>query len=296
MFNRLLARFPNARLVTPQTPTPEHMTAFFDEVTKETLWIPKKDLSSEVFDLLETLFPNQEPTFTSTAWNARSEEWRQALLENGAVPLEEQKVRFHFFYCEDQEALVPLQEGLSSLSDSVIGWSGSPSLLVVIEREGMWLPEDILSLQEAIESDFYIKVRSFHGLWWSVNNKLRHHFQREFKWASTFFPSRSAPQSIPELFPLFLWKELHDEQRQEWKLQLAPLLEDPTLLHTMFVYVKHNANASATAKELYMHRNSLLYRIEKFQEITGLGLQSIESSMLIYFAYMYILHEEDHSL
>jgi len=58
---------------------------------------------------------------------------------------------------------------------------------------------------------------------------------------------------------------------------LAPLVEyddghNTELVHTLEAFFAHNGNVSQTAKSLYLHRNSLLYRLERISEITGLDL------------------------
>jgi purine catabolism regulator len=45
------------------------------------------------------------------------------------------------------------------------------------------------------------------------------------------------------------------------------------LVHTLEVFFAANANASEAADRLFLHRNSLLYRLERIQELTGLDLK-----------------------
>ena len=44
------------------------------------------------------------------------------------------------------------------------------------------------------------------------------------------------------------------------------------LLHTLTVYIANNYNASQTAKELHLNRQSLLYRLERIEQFTGMSL------------------------
>jgi DNA-binding PucR family transcriptional regulator len=48
---------------------------------------------------------------------------------------------------------------------------------------------------------------------------------------------------------------------------------DSHLVRTLKVFFSSNANASETADELLLHRNSVLYRLARIQELTGLDLQ-----------------------
>ena len=45
------------------------------------------------------------------------------------------------------------------------------------------------------------------------------------------------------------------------------------LVRTLEVFFAANANASEAADRLFLHRNSLLYRLERIQELTGLDLK-----------------------
>ena len=45
------------------------------------------------------------------------------------------------------------------------------------------------------------------------------------------------------------------------------------LVRTLRVFFAANANASEAADRLYLHRNSLPYRLERVQDLTGLDLK-----------------------
>ncbi|MGF1471693.1 MAG: PucR family transcriptional regulator [Rubrobacteraceae bacterium] len=53
------------------------------------------------------------------------------------------------------------------------------------------------------------------------------------------------------------------------------------LIKTLSVYFETGANASETADRLFLHRNSLLYRLERIQELTGLDLREPEARLAL---------------
>jgi carbohydrate diacid regulator len=55
-----------------------------------------------------------------------------------------------------------------------------------------------------------------------------------------------------------------------------------TLSSTFMAYCKCNMNLSETARSLYIHRNSLIYRLEKIAELTTLDLSKFEHCLLLY--------------
>lgn len=58
----------------------------------------------------------------------------------------------------------------------------------------------------------------------------------------------------------------------------------PTLAQTFMAYCKCNMNMSETARILFLHRNSLVYRMEKISELTKLDISRFDHCMLLYFA------------
>lgn len=76
-----------------------------------------------------------------------------------------------------------------------------------------------------------------------------------------------------------------EELAQEAKKMLAPLLEDtsmgPVLLWTLQVYFEQNHNVSQTARALHIHRQTLLYRLEKIQQLLGISFHRHTDVLLL---------------
>ena len=65
---------------------------------------------------------------------------------------------------------------------------------------------------------------------------------------------------------------------------LAPLIEHDTqrtseLLPTLRVWLRNDARPSTTCDELFIHRNSLSYRLERIESILGIDLQSLDGKV-----------------
>lgn len=56
------------------------------------------------------------------------------------------------------------------------------------------------------------------------------------------------------------------------------------LIKTLTTWFKNNLLANETAKELFIHRNTLDYRLKRISDITKLNLLTIESKVLLYVA------------
>lgn len=53
------------------------------------------------------------------------------------------------------------------------------------------------------------------------------------------------------------------------------------LVKTLRVYFEADANASEAAGKLYLHRNSMNYRLERIQNITGLALADPKAKLAL---------------
>lgn len=53
------------------------------------------------------------------------------------------------------------------------------------------------------------------------------------------------------------------------------------LLRTLRVLFNANGNVSEAAELLYLHRNSLIYRLERVQELTGLNLKDPQARLVL---------------
>ena len=64
-------------------------------------------------------------------------------------------------------------------------------------------------------------------------------------------------------------------------------LDDETLM-TISKFFENNLNVSETARQLFVHRNTLVYRIEKIQKSTGLDLRNFEDALTFRIALMVV--------
>ncbi len=59
------------------------------------------------------------------------------------------------------------------------------------------------------------------------------------------------------------------------------------VLHTTLEFIKNNMNSSSTSKKLYMHRNTLNYRIDSFIELTQVNVRTFKGANAIYLLYKF---------
>jgi purine catabolism regulator len=77
----------------------------------------------------------------------------------------------------------------------------------------------------------------------------------------------------------------HSPELKSFQVEiLGPLLEydnGTELIRTLEAYFERNGNLKKTANALYIHRNTLIYRMERIQEITGLDLNNPETRLAL---------------
>ena len=70
----------------------------------------------------------------------------------------------------------------------------------------------------------------------------------------------------------------------------AKIFEDQSMMQTVEVYLASGMNISETARRLYMHRNTLMYRLNNIRKNTGLDLSKFADAVTFeLLRYLYII-------
>ena len=67
------------------------------------------------------------------------------------------------------------------------------------------------------------------------------------------------------------------------------LLKDEDMVNTAEEFLENSLNVSETSRNLYMHRNTLMYRLDKIERVTGLNLRKFSDAVT--FRLITILHK-----
>lgn len=72
---------------------------------------------------------------------------------------------------------------------------------------------------------------------------------------------------------------------------------DEEVLTTVYQFMENDLNLSETSRQLFVHRNTLVYRLEKLQKTIGLDIRKFEDAMtfkiaMMVFDYMKYLREK----
>lgn len=64
------------------------------------------------------------------------------------------------------------------------------------------------------------------------------------------------------------------------------LLQDDELMTAAEEFIKHSLNISETSRSMYVHRNTLIYRLDKIEKLTGLNIRDFNDAMTLRTAYL----------
>lgn len=86
-----------------------------------------------------------------------------------------------------------------------------------------------------------------------------------------------------DLTMLSLADGLSEDIRNRYMNEVVPYYKQlsPELKLTLMRFYEENLSLSRTAKKLFIHRNTLTYRIGKIQQITGLDIRKINEALLL---------------
>ena len=65
---------------------------------------------------------------------------------------------------------------------------------------------------------------------------------------------------------------------------------DEEMQVTIRLFFENNLNISETARQLYLHRNTLVYRLERFEKMVGLDIRRFDDAMTFQIAMMVLAH------
>ncbi|WP_416149161.1 PucR family transcriptional regulator [Salipaludibacillus sp. HK11] len=254
--------------------------------------LDKNKLSMEEIQLLITLFDEDNTQhFQGNRQDKIIHEW---LVEEKEVSKKEianvitTPIRLiHFSISSDvveQEEFSVALQGLFPASKSLV-WKSKTEGLIIQQIDTDFDDElSINSIIDTLTSDFFVKVSFYIGSPIPHTSEIFTRYQWEnhiYNKVKTSFP-RKAYFIEQDISIHYLLHSIPEENLTKILKMIAPVKDDKTLLHSVKMYLECNLNASLAAKKLYMHRNTLQYRVDKFIEKTSIDIKQFPNAVSVY--------------
>ena len=247
-------------------------------------WLLLEEASlSEREKQLVSLLTQQEQTISLNPWYSH-------LIEGkGQAPQTFKKIQLvycHLSYFQ-QENLSSWLDMMRTLFPNYLTTIqvGAQDYLFVLQQDKYNSVRSILSdTLEAVEYDFGLRLSIMLGQVWSQNThqSLSELIKAERELFKTWW--RQGHQGVQTFSQLYLWS-LGEKQvdLRIIKDYLRQLIQDQDQIQEIILSLWDNsAVLTKTAQQLYLHRNSLQYKIDKWAELTGLELKDLTDLTLCY--------------
>ena len=247
-------------------------------------WLLLEEASlSEREKQLVSLLTQQEQTISLNPWYSH-------LIEGkGQAPQTFKKIQLvycHMSYFQ-QENLSSWLDMMRTLFPNYLTTIqvGAQDYLFVLQQDKYNSVRSILSdTLEAVEYDFGLRLSIMLGQVWSQNAQqfLSDLIKSERELFKTWW--RQGHQGVQIFSQLYLWS-LGEKQvdLRIIKDYLRQLIQDQDQIQEIILSLWDNsAVLTKTAQQLYLHRNSLQYKIDKWAELTGLELKDLTDLTLCY--------------
>jgi len=86
--------------------------------------------------------------------------------------------------------------------------------------------------------------------------------------------------SPENLINCFSEKSYEEYKRVIAHENIQHVLHDKEVMETIYAFFVNNLNLSQTSKYIFMHRNTLIYRMKKVLKLTGLDLKKFEHAVV----------------
>src|SRR5690625_4014877 len=191
----------------------------------------------------------------------------------------------YFSMSQNQNDANTFQEALNELfqTNVPILWI-SPSDGVIVET--IPFPESMISYEQFIHifiADLSVNIRFYIGEIKDSYNELKVYYEDMLHKVPIVFSLTSKEVVYyTEAIPYLLIYEMTSQEREQLATSiLKHFKHDIEMIETLEMFFQANFNISETAKKMYMHRNSVQYRLDKYMNETGINIQRFDEAIAV---------------
>lgn len=247
----------------------------------EVIYLLESSLTERERFLIETL--HTQPTKTSIPTHP----WLAYLEGKGALPTPTAYIQcVHLAVFPKQEGVFQEKDWLEFVENLTVGTLAvfknfrHHYTLVVNPEVAPSLASTLFEVQSAIEDDFAVELQLFIGNRWATSSSVPLLYQAE-KALFVEYLMHSHKRSSLEFAPVMLWAIANA------LVDIAPIADELILLlsedevkELIEALWDAHGNVSKASQKLFLHRNTLQYRIDRFAEQTGLNVKDMNDLTL----------------
>lgn len=281
-FNQFKAIYPSAFLTDDSKSDQDHLTFPY-----QNQWIhfDKKQLTVSETRLLDLIF-NKGTTVPKL--KTTPSKWYEFLIEhNPALPVETGMYRVIQFDIQKMDARFDKKLWLNSFKslfeDVQEAFFMNDHYGLLIHRySGYAITQDeTIGILQTLDDDFSTKTSGYIGQYWPISLDFKHFFNEE---QTIFFNQLKKHKQVFSLSDVALNYYASEALSkspiiQQLKSNLASHPEIKELITAIWL---NQGNISLAAKHLYIHRNTLQYRLDRFFEESGFSLKNRNDLLLCY--------------
>ena len=247
----------------------------------EVIYLLESSLTERERFLIETL--NTQPKKSSIPTHP----WLAYLEGKGALPTPTAYIQcVHLAVFPKQEGVFQEKDWLEFVENLTVGTLAAFKnfrhhyTLVVNPEVAPSLASTLFEVQSAIEDDFAVELQLFIGNRWATSSPVPLLYQAE-KALFVEYLMHSHKRSSLEFAPVMLWAIANA------LVDIAPIADELILLlseddvkELIEALWDAHGNVSKASQKLFLHRNTLQYRIDRFAEQTGLNVKDMNDLTL----------------
>ena len=247
----------------------------------EVIYLLESSLTERERFLIETL--NTQPKKSSIPTHP----WLAYLEGKGALPTPTAYIQcVHLAVFPKQEGVFQEKDWLEFVENLTVGTLAvfknfrHHYTLVVNPEVSTSLASTLFEVQSAIEDDFAVELQLFIGNRWATSSPVPLLYQAE-KALFVEYLMHSHKRSSLEFAPVVLWAIANA------LVDIAPIADELILLlsedevkELIEALWDAHGNVSKASQKLFLHRNTLQYRIDRFAEQTGLNVKDMNDLTL----------------
>lgn len=219
--------------------------------------------------------------------------WQTYFLQKqGEIPQSFECVQM--LYIEHRQPLSQeLKDFFTSLLvnlEALVDLSPTRTLLLLNQETFFDVETLVQDILPTIESDFGMTLTVFFGNSWTKfkGDELRLYFDNENSLFSDFIHYK-ADKNLISFSQAVLWGGIHGSNLSAIKSKILQDINESKDVRDIIVTMwEEHGNLVQTAQKLFIHRNSLQYKLDKFASLSGLNLKKLDD---LAFCYLLILME-----